>query len=267
MTDQLEFDGDTGARLERLYHSRDVRHRRQLATDGLSPLPGHIVADVGCGPGFHTSELADQVGAAGTVIGIDRSDEMIEMARARNATRPNVEFRPGDATRLPLPDTTVDGLVAVQVLEYVGDTATAVEEAYRVLKPQGRLVILDIDWATVSWQSDDPERMSRVLAAWDQHLAHPSLPGRLPHLLAATGFTDVRLAAHPFVNTSLDQDAYSSGLVPLIHSFVSAHGIPAAEADAWMAELSGLDESGRYFFSVTAFTVVASKPGPVPGDP
>lgn len=260
MPEQLEFDGDTGARLERLYRSRDVRHRRQLATDGLSPLPGHIVADVGCGPGFHTSELAERVGDAGSVIGIDRSDEMIEMARARNAARHNVEFRPGDATRLPLPDATVDGLVAVQVLEYVDDTVAAVDEAYRVLKPHGRLVVLDIDWATVSWQSDDPERMSRVLAVWDQHLAHPSLPGQLPHLLATTGFTDVRVAAHPFVNTSLDQDGYSSGLVPLIHSFVSAHGVPTADADAWMTDLATLDGSGRYFFSVTAFTVVASKP-------
>ncbi len=67
-----------------------------------------------------------------------------------------------------------------------------------MLRPGGRLLLWDVDWATVSWHSEDPARMERFLAAWDEHLSDPSLPRTLSAQLRAAGFEDVELNGHAF---------------------------------------------------------------------
>ena len=67
----------------------------------------------------------------------------------------------------------------MQVLEYVPDVTAALREIHRALRPGGRVVVWDVDWATVSMRTADEERMKRVLAAWDSHL-DPSLASREP---------------------------------------------------------------------------------------
>ncbi len=79
-------------------------------------------------------------------------------------------FYEAEATTLPVLDGTFDAAVSVQVLEYVPDVAAALAEIHRVLRPGGRIVIWDVDWATVSWHTADHARMRRMLDAWDHHL-------------------------------------------------------------------------------------------------
>src|SRR3990167_8372110 len=100
------------------------------------------------------------------------SDAMLAMARSRCAGQPWVGFEPADATKLPFPNGAFDVAVSTQVYEYVSDTATALAELNRVLRPGGRALILDTDWDSIVWNTTDRDRMERVLAAWDEHLAH-----------------------------------------------------------------------------------------------
>lgn len=261
MEELLEFDDDTARRLEPLYLSGDVRRRRRIATEALLPREGDRVADIGCGPGFHVSELADSVGAMGSVIGVDASGAMLAVAAQRNVDRHNVEFAEADATDLPIENASVDRVVAVQVYEYVGDVGAALSEAFRVLRPGGRLVVIDIDWTTVSWHSTDPDRMTDVLTAWDEHLVHRSLPRLLAGLLSEVGFVDVITSGHAFVNTDAGPDAYSGLLIPLIADFVSDGDMPQDVVDEWRSDLGQLDAEDRYFFTVTKFCFTAIRPG------
>jgi ubiquinone/menaquinone biosynthesis C-methylase UbiE len=258
----LSFDADTGARLERLYTAADVRRRRALATSALSLVDGDRVLDIGCGPGFHTAELAAGVGPNGVVTGVDISETMLAIARERCAELPNSVLLTGSATDLPVPDQSVDAAVAVQVLEYVEDIGTALGELRRVLVPGGRVAIIDVDWSTLSWHSSDTERMRAIVTTWDQHLAHPSLPRWLGAALKDAGFMDVAVVGHSFVNTSFDPDGYSYGLLPIVSEFAKQNHQPREVVDAWASDLEARANTDTYFFSVTKFLFTATAPSP-----
>lgn len=157
----------------------DAVRRRRLVRTALGASPGERILDVGCGPGFYCAELVSEVGPGGRIVGLDSSPQMLELAACRCEGHDNVEFHEADATMLPVADGQFDAALCVQVIEYVPDFPAALGELHRALRPGGRVVVWDVDWATVSWHSADPARMRRVLVAWDEHLAHPSLPGRL----------------------------------------------------------------------------------------
>ena len=195
---QLQFDADTARRIEALYQIRDAVHRRELVREALAAVRGDRVLDVGCGPGFYCLELSEIVGSSGSVVGVDSSPAMLQLARARCAGRDNVGLLEGEATALPVESGTFDGAVCVQVLEYVADVDVALAELHRALRPGGRAVVWDVDWATVSIHSRDTALTERVLRAWDEHLADPSLPRTLGARLRSAGFEDVGVEAHAF---------------------------------------------------------------------
>jgi len=258
---QTVFDDQTGEQLEALYRIGDVVRRRGLVRSCLAAAPGERILDVGCGPGFLSAELQQEVGPAGTVAGVDSSPAMLALAARRCGSLGNVTLHPGDATSLPVEDASFDGAVCVQVLEYVADTLTALRELHRALRPGARVVVWDIDWATVSWHSKDPARMARVLEAWDEHLAHPSLPRVLAPALRSAGFQDVRMEAHPFATAHFDPGSYGVAIIPTITSFVSGRrGVNGDDAKAWASELNELGERDEFYFASLQFCFLGTRP-------
>ena len=257
---QLEFDRRLIQRLERLYSTRDVLRRRELVRAALGARSGDRILDVGCGPGFYVTELLETVGREGSVAGVDKSADMLAVAARRAAGHGNVEFHEADATSLPVPDASFERAVCVQVLEYVRDVPAALAEMHRALRPGGRILVWDVDWATVSWHAIDRQLMRRVLAAWDRHLTHPSVPRTLAAQLRDAGFADVRMDAHAFATTELIPDAYGGSLVPLLEQYVAEQGgMSREQARAWAEEQRELGDRGEFFFTVTQFCFTAAK--------
>lgn len=263
MSGGLQFDEEAARRLEAMNMTPDLIAQRQAVLRALSLQPGERVLDVGTGAGFLACEMANAVGLSGAVRGIDISNTFLAMARQRGAQQPQVEFRAGEATRLPFDDETFDVGVSTQVYEYVHDVDAAIAELYRVLRPGGRALILDTDWGSLVWHSADRERMARILQAWDEHLADPYLPRTLSSRLERARFLVDRVEVIPLLNRELDPNTFSYGLIGLITGFVAGRGgITQADTDAWAAELQAEGESRRYFFSLNRYLFLAVMPIP-----
>lgn len=260
---QLVFDERMVEQLEKLYATRDVMRRRRLVREALAPAPGERILDMGCGPGFYAAELLVDVGDEGSIVGVDTSPAMLAVAARRTGGRPNADFREGDATALPVGDGEFDAALSVQVLEYVADTTAALRELRRALRPGGRLVVWDVDWSTLSWHSEDPARMERVLEAWDTHLAHPSLPRTLAARMREAGFEDVRAEGHAFATAGLDAETYGGALLPVVENYVAGRKqIDPEEAAAWAAEQRELGERDAFYVACiqVCFTAAAARP-------
>jgi SAM-dependent methyltransferase len=186
---------------------------------------------------------------------------MLELARRRCAEQANVELREADARSLPVEEGRFDAALCVQVLEYVSDYQKALGELLRAVRPQGRVLVWDTDWATVSWHSQNPDRMQRFLAAWDEHLAHPSLPRTLAPAMRSAGFERVHASAHTFAATSWDPDSFGVSLIELIEAFAAGRsGLSEADAREWAAEQRALGKRGEFFFTYTQFCFTATRP-------
>ena len=156
--------------------------------------PGEVVIDLGSGAGFDCLLAARQVGPAGHVIGVDMTHEMLRKARenAAKVGAANVEFRLGELEHLPVADNTADVILSNCVINLVPNKPQVFREAFRALKPGGRLAISDV----VNMKPLTPE------LAGDRALVCGCVAGAAPALefeawLQAAGFRDVRVTVKP----------------------------------------------------------------------
>lgn len=141
--------------------------------------PSWTVGDLGCGAGHLSALLAPFVAR---VVAVDESDAMLERARVRAAGAPNVEFRRGVLEALPLPDGALDAAILSLVLHHAPTPGRVLREARRVLKPGGRLLVVDLQ---PHEQADFRERLGHVWLGF--------APGQVADWLSAAGFSATRV--------------------------------------------------------------------------
>jgi arsenite methyltransferase len=257
---EFQFDEAESRRLEAVYLTPDVVSQRREVMKALQLGAGERVLDIGSGPGLLAAEMAEAVGPQGRVCGIDASDAMIAMARKRCAGMPWCEFQKADAGAIPYPVASFDGAVSTQVYEYVRDIPAALGELHRVLRPGGRVAILDTDYGSLVIHTEHPARMARILAAWDQHFVHSHLPRVLSRELREAGFAVRHRAAIPMFNPEFQDNTYGKGMLQIMRAFaVGKDGISESEADAWYAEFAHLAAQDKFFFSLNRYLFVAEK--------
>lgn len=151
---------------------------------------GETVLDLGSGAGLDCFLAARQVGANGHVIGVDMTPEMVQKARenARKGGYHNVEFRLGEIEHLPVADSSIDVILSNCVINLSPDKRAVFQEAYRVLKPGGRLAIAD----TVT-TAPLPEEVRQDPGLWSACIAGAATLDELESLLREAGFEEIRI--------------------------------------------------------------------------
>jgi arsenite methyltransferase len=153
---------------------------------------GEAVLDLGSGGGIDVFLAAKNVGPSGRVIGVDMTQEMVERAKATALEHgyTNVEFRLGEIEALPVEDDSVDAVISNCVINLAPDKLKVFKEAYRVLKPKGRLMVSDL--VTLG---ELPDSVRQSFDAWAGCIAGALEKSDYLDKIADAGFTDVKVVS------------------------------------------------------------------------
>lgn len=227
-----------------------------------APKRGHHVLDVGTGTGLVAALIAPKV-RPGTVIGIDLSERMLSIARARKL--PNAQFVGMAAERLVFRPSTFDLVTMGETLAYLADPAAALEEAHRVLKPKGRIAVschrrsLSTAAQNLFFQGLAPlaRRHYLSLPRFSSDRARFGEPDVLPQLLAESGFevtTMTQLVTGGRAKTAREWTDLMAGAGPLPYTLIRALGPRyraelEEEIEMAMESLGDPDDAFRYHHS------------------
>jgi arsenite methyltransferase len=200
---------------------------------------GETVLDLGSGAGFDCFIAASRVGSAGRIIGVDMTPEMIEKARrnAQEGNFNNVEFRLGEIESLPVSENLVDVVISNCVINLSPDKRKVFQEAFRVLKPGGRLMVSDMVLL-----KELPEIIRRSVKAYVSCIAGASMKEEYLADMEAAGFEGIKV---------LGEDIYPIELMaadPIVDEIRAGLNL----SDEETADLSS---------SVASIKVFATKPG------
>jgi len=254
------FSGDLARLQQATAQSHDNNVRRSKVLAALNLRIGERVLEVGCGGGYYTSQVARFVGPTGRVCAIDISLDQITVAQQRSAEFAWVECRSADIASAPYGNAQFDAILAVQVLEYVGDLDSGLIQIHRMLRPGGRLVVVTTDWSSAVWHSENASRMRRILTAWEPHKSWLNLPSILAPRLRRVGLQPLQQTPIPILNTSYNPASASYWVARSIRStVVGRQNVTEEEAAEWFDEFPELEKNGAYFFCVTPVRTGAVK--------
>ncbi len=164
---------------------------------------GEIVLDLGSGGGIDVFLAANKVGESGKVIGVDMTDEMVETStkNAKEGDYQNVEFKLGEIENLPIEDGSIDVIISNCVINLTPDKLIAYKEAFRVLKPGGRILVSDL-----VTEGEVPEEIKRSFQAWSECIAGAMEKQDYLNTIKEAGFSDVEIVEqHYFTETNMDE--------------------------------------------------------------
>jgi len=244
-----------------------TRRLRAWEHDQLRLSDGQRLLDVGCGRGEAALDLAHDLGARGELVGVDASEEMLLVARASaRAARCPVRFTVGDACALDEADDSFDAVRSERTLQWLADPATAVAEMARVVRPGGRISLIDTDWSTFAIDVGDDDLAARVRDTMRTERGRPSHVGsRLGQLVGAAGCTPLAdmTATHTWSAWDPDRSPAPDGcfsMHSLAEDLVDAGQLAVADRAAFVSTIHSAARAGRFRMSLTMFAVVASVP-------
>jgi len=255
-----KYDSKAAARIDRTYQTPEIVHQRLRTLAGLGLRQGESILDAGCGTGLLLEQEALAVGASGRAAGVDSSADMLAHAEQRCAQLPQVSLHRGSVDTLPFDEASFDALSSTQTLLYVDKLEQTLDEYHRVLRPRGRLAIIETDWGGAILNSPDIALSQAIFNAWSDEVPNPHLPRRITPLLRNAGFGAIRVEAIPVVNASYTDNSFSAGMLDnFARTAVKLDVVDAAQAEAWKAAVRELAERDEYFFCVNRFLITATR--------
>jgi len=221
---------------------------------------GERILDVGCGCGDDLRKLATLVTPNGCAVGIESSQSMIDEARQRNAgCELPLQFELGDAGHLRWHSDHFDACRADRVFQHLADPERALNEMIRVLKPGGRVLVVDRDWGMVAVDASDVETTRVVLNRACAGIRNGWMGRGLGGLFKKAGVIDAEVQAK---SISIKRFAVADALLDLrvVLDHASAEALVSQDVAAkWLNDLLERDAASRFFATVTLYIACGRK--------
>ncbi len=242
----------------------DLPLQIEVAADRLLDVrPGHRALDVGCGTGRAAIRLALAVGEGGSVVGIDHDAAMLRRAgelAGEAGVAGRIRLLLGDAEALPFPDGAFDRVRCARVLQHVAEPAAVAREMFRVLRPGGRMMLMESDHSGLSVDTGCAEIEWRIrrgrVALWPHGTAGRQIYG----VCRALGLRDLTLLPGAVPVTSLASFERATDWTRSLRRLVETGRLSAQEEETIDSDLRARDERGNFFAYGVCIAVVGRKP-------
>lgn len=235
-----------------------VRRLRRWVMAALAVAPGDRALDIGSGTGSEVLEFARLAGPTGEAVGLDPNPAMLAEAERRAAAQGiTARFVHGDVYALPFEDDSFDVIRCERVYQHLDHPERATTEIARVLRPGGRVALVDSDWSTGIVHPGDPEVVRALMEFSTGQAPNRNSGRRLRGLLTAAHLQVDEIGADAVV---WEPSIIDTMLAMGTGQAVSAGKITAAQRDQLTVDLEQGVAVGDYHFSVTMFAVLAHRP-------
>ena len=243
---------------EELAATSDMTVQRQAMLSLLDLKAGERVIDVGCGNGALVRDMLGTVGSNGHACGVDNSEMMIDLGKK---ICPEATFLKGEATNLPVDRSDFDAVATSQLLCFVDDVPAALREFYRILKPGGRLLVLDTDWGSLVWNSGNHSFMRKVMRMYITPYANPYIPRSLSKQIVEAGFVSLKRQSFALLNWERNPDSYSQQTAEFVRQLMEkSTDFTGDDWEIWDQDLKETEAAGEYLFSLNRYLFLAKKP-------
>jgi class 3 adenylate cyclase len=235
-----------------------MRDMRAKTAELLRLQSGDSFCDVGCGAGDELARLAAVVGTSGRAVGVDPSEVLLDEARLRaEAAGVAVELHATDGRTTGLQDQSFDAVRIERVVQHVGDIDGFLAEAYRLVKPGGRVAIADTDWGSLMLHPGDPELVKRLKNVFENGAWAEPFAGRKLHgAMQLSGFADV--VSVPFFVRA--EPGLMTAVAGVIQRLIATGIAEENEMREFSVALEAGLNDGSGLWAFTSFVAVGTRP-------
>jgi len=223
------------------------------------------VLDVGCGPGIDVVNLTKYVSETGMVFGIDYDQKMIDdaqMLAKSEQVSGNVKFQAHDVATLPFESNYFDSCRSERVFMHLPDPLATLKEMQRVTKQNGRVVVVDSDWASLSIDCHLTETENKLLQFYRDKILISGYAGRsLFRFFRELGFSDIKIKIFPLFTSDLDVFSQLVRREVIEDHALAASVISKDELVIWRDQLQQAADENRFFSSMNVILVSGEKRG------
>lgn len=224
----------------------------------LEIAPGDSLLEVGCGTGEDSRNFSELVGTTGLVTAIDTSDTMLEEAKRRTPkSQSNITYHNADIQKVDFASASFSKCWSQRVFQHLPNPEQALGEIHRVLKPEGRLVILDTDWETFVIDSTNKKLTRKITEGFCDIIQNGWIGRQLPRLCTQANFQVVDYFSNTIIANDLNFLLNHLGVNEVLHYLTQQNEVSSTEVKSWKEELQRNSDAGSFFYSVTMFGVAA----------
>ena len=253
---------DMAAALEERAQALDQAQVNAALVNVLAPVAGEQILEVGCGSGVLCRQIAPSVNPRGKITGVDISPEFLRIAQdyvISSDLSNSIQWGAGQAEVLPFRDASFDAVFAARLFLHLFDPQAVLNELVRVVRPGGRVVVMDWDFDTVALDHSDRELTRRLLHWRCDHYGGNNWSGRqLWGRMASTELVNVK--ATPIVSIARhEHDSLTFSLFKAARVARDGGAISPNEYDTWVGELKSSLATGSFFASIVYFIVIGER--------